>query len=82
MKSHDSMMQEQLPAGGVAIPGGRDLHMEIMDTQTRMVWMSVEVVTQQDFDELELDDELDDDVAPSPSIASAGNNLAVAGALV
>lgn len=29
--------------------------MEVTDTQTGLVWMSVEVVTQQDFDNLQLD---------------------------
>jgi hypothetical protein len=56
METLESLMQKQLPPGGVVIPGGRDMHMEVIDTQTGLVWMSVEVVTKQDFDNLELDD--------------------------
>ena len=52
MKSLQSLMQEQLPEGGVAIPGGRDPHMELIEVATGRVWMSVEAATQQDYDEL------------------------------
>ena len=58
MKTLSSLMQEQVASGGVIIPGGRDLHMEVMDTRTGQVWMSFEAVTQQDFDSLELGDSL------------------------
>ena len=57
METLDSLMQAQLPPGGVAIPGARDLHIEVIDTDG-LVWMSVEVVTQTDFDNLTLDDTL------------------------
>jgi len=52
MKSLQDLMQEQLPEGGVAIPGGRDPHMEVIEVATRRVWMSVEPATRQDYDAL------------------------------
>jgi hypothetical protein len=58
METLDSIMKNQLPAGGVIIPSGRNMHMEVIETQTGLVWMSVEPGTQQDFDSLELDDSL------------------------
>jgi hypothetical protein len=60
MKSLQTLMQEQLPEGGVAIPGGRDPHIEVIETATGRVWMSVEPATQQDYDALlgGLDDSL------------------------
>ena len=57
METLDSLMQAQLNLGGVAIPGARDMHIEVIDTEG-LVWMSVEVVTQSDFDNLTLDDSL------------------------
>ena len=54
METLDSLMQAQLNLGGVAIPGARDMHMEVIDTEG-LVWMSVEVVTQNEFDNLNLD---------------------------
>ena len=53
-----SLMQEQLPSGGVAVPGGRDFHMEVIDIQTGLVWMSLEVATPEDFENLALGDTL------------------------
>ena len=58
METLKSLMQQHLPPGGVVIPGGRDMDMEVIDTQRGLVWMSVEAVTRQDFDKLELDDSL------------------------
>jgi hypothetical protein len=52
MKSLQTLMHEQLPEGGVAIPGGRDLHMELIEVATGRVWMSVEPATRQDYDTL------------------------------
>lgn len=57
METLDSLMRAQLPPGGVAIPGARDMHIEVIDTDG-LVWMSVEVATQRDFDNLTLDDTL------------------------
>ena len=31
LKSLQTLMQEQLPEGGVAIPGGRDPHIEVIE---------------------------------------------------
>jgi hypothetical protein len=58
MTSLQSLMQEQLPEGGVAIPYGRNLHIEVVEKATGQVWMSVESATQQDYDALlaELDE--------------------------
>ena len=52
MKSLQTLMQEQLPEGGVAIPGARDAHMEVIDITTGRVWMSVDAATQQDYEAL------------------------------
>jgi hypothetical protein len=57
METLDSLMQAQLDLGGVAFPEARDMHMEVIDTDG-LVWMSIEVVTQSDFDNLTLDDSL------------------------
>ncbi len=54
MKSLEQLMLKHLPEGGVRVPGSRDLHMEIMEAATGQVWMSLEVVTQEDFAGLEL----------------------------
>jgi len=53
-------MQEQLPEGGVAIPDGRNTHVELVEVATGQVWMSVEPATNQDYDRLRagLDDSL------------------------
>ena len=60
MKSLQSLMQEQLPEGGIAIPDGRALHMEVIEKSTGRVWMSLEPASQQDYDILveELDESL------------------------
>lgn len=58
METLDSLMQKQLPPVGVVIPGGRGMHMEVIDRQTGLVWMSVEVVTREDYENLELGDSL------------------------
>ncbi len=60
MKSLPELMQEQLPAGGVAVPYGRNLHMEVVEVATGRVWMSVEPVTARDYDLLlqKLDDSM------------------------
>ncbi len=46
------LMREQLPEGGVLIPGGREAHMEVIEVANGRVWMSVEPATQQDYDAL------------------------------
>lgn len=53
-------MQEQLPAVGVAVPCGRNLHREVVEVATGRVRMSVDPATPQDFDLLvdSLDDSL------------------------
>lgn len=53
-------MQAELPEGGVAIPDGRNTHVEVVDVATGQVWMSVEPATKQDYDSLRagLDDSL------------------------
>ena len=60
MKTLQGMMQEQLPEGGVAIPDGRNTHVELVEVATGQVWMSVEPATKQDYDSLRagLDDSL------------------------
>ncbi|MBT8149350.1 MAG: hypothetical protein HKO71_01010 [Pseudomonadales bacterium] len=60
MQSLQALMQEHLPDGGVAIPGARDLHIEVIEVANGRVWMSVEPATQQDYDALlaELDESL------------------------
>ena len=72
METLDNLMKSQLSPGGVVIPGGREQHMEVIETQTGLVWMSVEVVTQQDFDNLELGDSL-----RGVGIAAAGMDAAL-----
>jgi hypothetical protein len=52
MKSLQTLMQEQLKEGGVAIPGGRDPHMEVIEVAKGRVWMSLEPATLQDYDAL------------------------------
>lgn len=52
MTSLQSLMQEQLPEGGVAIPGARDAHIEVLEIATGRVWMTVEPATQQDYEAL------------------------------
>ncbi len=49
-----NLMQEYLPVGGICVPGARESHMEILEVATGQVWMSLEVVTQEDFAGLEL----------------------------
>jgi len=51
-------MQEQLPEGGIAVPYGRNSHMEVVEVATGRVWMSLDPASQQDYDQLleELDD--------------------------
>lgn len=60
VKSLQTLMEEQLPEGGVAIPGGRDPHIEVIEVATGRVWMSVEPATQQDYQALleQLDESL------------------------
>ena len=60
MKTLQELMQEQLPEGGVAVPYGRNLHMEVVEVATGHVWMSVDPATPQDYDILleTLDDSL------------------------
>ncbi len=50
MKSLKELMQEELPEGGVAVPYGRNLHMEVVEVATGRVWMSVDPATTQDYD--------------------------------
>lgn len=52
MQSLRSLMQEQLPAGGVLLPPGRNLHMEVIEVASGRVWMSVEPATREDYDVL------------------------------
>ena len=60
LKTLQGMMQAELPEGGVAIPDGRNTHVEVVDVATGQVWMSVEPATKQDYDSLRagLDDSL------------------------
>ncbi len=60
MKSLQELMQEHLPEGGIAVPYGRNLHMEVVEVATGRVWMSVDPVTPRDYDLLmeSLDDSL------------------------
>lgn len=53
--SLSALMQEALPEGGVLLPEQRP-HMEIMDETTMGVWMTVDAVTQKQFDEFPLPD--------------------------
>ena len=50
MKSLQELMREELPEGGVAVPYGRNLHMEVVEVATGRVWMSVDPATPQDYD--------------------------------
>lgn len=56
--SLDAMLRENLQEGGFAVPGGRDLYMEVMDTATRLVWMSAAPVELADYEALELEEPL------------------------
>ena len=47
------LMQQVLPEGGVWIPEQK-MHMEIMDAASANVWMTVDAVTQEQFDEFVL----------------------------
>ena len=60
MTSLKNLMQEQLSEGGIAVPYGRNSHMEVVEVATGRVWMGVEPAKQQDYDLLlkELDDSL------------------------
>ncbi len=60
LASLQSMMQAHLPEGGVAIPYGRNTHIEVVDVATGQVWMSVQPVTRVESDRLKsgLDDSL------------------------
>ncbi len=60
MKSLQSLMQEQLPEGGIAIPEGRAPHVEVIEVATGRVWMSLAPSTQDDYNILveKLDDSL------------------------
>ena len=52
MKSLQALMQEQLPQGGVAVPPGRNMHMEVVEVANGRVWMSADPATQQDYEAL------------------------------
>jgi hypothetical protein len=52
VKLLQTLMQEQLPEGGVMVGGGRDPHIEVFEVATGRVWMSVDPATQQDYDTL------------------------------
>ena len=60
MTSLKNLMQEQLSEGGIAVPYGRNSHMEVVEVATGRVWMGVEPAKQQDYDLLlkELDNSL------------------------
>ena len=60
MKTLKTLMQEQLPEGGTAVPYGRNSHMEVVEVATGRVWMSLDPATQHDYDLLleGLDDSL------------------------
>jgi hypothetical protein len=53
--SLDDRMSEVLPDGGVAISGGRELYMEVMEPESRVVWMSAAAVKLADYVALELE---------------------------
>jgi hypothetical protein len=46
MKSLKTLMQEQLPEGGIAVPYGRNSHMEVVEVATGRVWMSLDPANQ------------------------------------
>ena len=50
MKTLQELMQEQLPEGGVAVPYGRNRHMEVAEVASGRVWMSVDPATPKDYD--------------------------------
>ena len=52
MKSLQTLMQAQLPEGGVMVTGGRDQHIEVIEVATGRVWMSVDPATQRDYENL------------------------------
>lgn len=54
MQTLHKLMQTHLVEGGVIVPGGRDMHLEIREKATGMLWMSLNPVTAKDFSELQL----------------------------
>lgn len=48
----EALMQEKLEHGGYAVAGGRDLYIEVMDTDTGQVWMTAAPAQLSDFDAL------------------------------
>lgn len=74
MASLDTLMRELLPAGGVAIPGAREEHIELLEVATGRVWMTLEAATRQDYDELLAD--LDESFSPV-GIGSASMDAAL-----
>jgi len=48
-------MHEHVPDGGIVVSGGRDAFMEVMDTSSRLVWMSASAVRVADYESLELE---------------------------
>ena len=48
------LIRDKLPDGGFLVAGGRDLYMEVVDTETGLVWMSSQPVEQADFESLTL----------------------------
>ena len=74
MTSLQTLMREQLPEGGIAVPYGRNVHMEVVEVDTGRVWMSLEPATQQDFDTLL--ESLDESLRPV-GIAAASMNAAL-----
>jgi hypothetical protein len=54
----DKSIREHLVSGAFAVEGGRDLFMEVSDTETGLVWMSTSTVTRKEFDNLVVENPL------------------------
>jgi hypothetical protein len=52
------MISQRISDAGLIVSGGRDSFMEVMDTASRMVWMSASAVNLLDYESLEVGDPL------------------------
>lgn len=53
--SLEDLMQEATPESGRHLLGGRDLFMEVVDTQTQQVWGAASAIQPKDWEQLELE---------------------------
>jgi len=57
-ESLQELMRQELSEGGCMVSGGRELYMEVVDTQTGLIWMGAEPIQSSDFEALQLDENL------------------------